>query len=213
MKKQSTKQVDATPESKLAEIGKEVAVVQKKAAQITIKDAEGVKEATVFLSGIKSRIDKVEELRKFFTQPLVEQKRKIDDLFKQQSTPLVAVFNSVKRALGDYTLEQNRKAREEEERLRKLQEKKNERREAAGKPIDYTPAPVVERAAPTVHTDEGKTTTKMVWKFEIIEPSEVPRQYCSVDEKLVRQAVKDGVREINGVKIYEDVEVAVTAND
>ena len=211
MKKQITKQVDATPEEKLADISKEVAVVQKKAAGIVIKDAKGVSEATEFLAGIKARLDKIEEYRKFFTQPLVDQKRKIDDLFKAQSVPLTTVLNSVKRAVSDYTLEENRKARAEEDRLAKLQEKKNEKRAAAGKPLDFTPAPIVERAAPTVHTDTGKTTTKMVWKFEVTDPAKVPNKFRVVDEKLIREAVKNGEREIAGVRIYEDVEVAVSA--
>lgn len=53
------------------------------------------------------------------------------------------------------------------------------------------------------------TGARKVWKFEVLDPDEVPRKYLVVDEKLVRDAVKVGIRDIGGVRIYEETEIAL----
>lgn len=55
---------------------------------------------------------------------------------------------------------------------------------------------------------EGISTRK-VWKAEVIDDAAVPRDYLVVDEKAIRAAVKSGVREIPGVRIYSVDEMAV----
>lgn len=47
--------------------------------------------------------------------------------------------------------------------------------------------------------------SKKVWKFQVEEAGLVPREYLMVDERLIRQAIAGGVREIPGVRVYEDV--------
>jgi hypothetical protein len=81
-----------------------------------------------------------------------------------------------------------------------------------------TPVPVPERlAAPPPAAGPqhrrvqggGSVTATRVWKFEIEDESQVPRDYLVVDERSIREAVAAGVREIAGVRIFEDVSVAV----
>lgn len=50
---------------------------------------------------------------------------------------------------------------------------------------------------------DGSMSTSTEWAFEIINADLVPRPYCEADESKVRKAVKSGVREIPGVRIYE----------
>jgi hypothetical protein len=48
-----------------------------------------------------------------------------------------------------------------------------------------------------------KTGLKERWTFEIIEPSQVPREYCEPSTKLINQAIKDGNLQIPGLKIFK----------
>lgn len=57
--------------------------------------------------------------------------------------------------------------------------------------------------------DMGTTTIKHPWRFEVVKPDLVPRQYLKVDEPAIRKAVAAGVREISGVNIFQGDEVAV----
>jgi len=51
--------------------------------------------------------------------------------------------------------------------------------------------------------DEGTSKVVMEWDFEVEDPSLVPNMYMIINEKLVKQAIKSGVRKIPGIKIFE----------
>lgn len=68
-----------------------------------------------------------------------------------------------------------------------------------------------EEAQTTVKTTRGSATRKKVWTFDVVDAASVPREFMAVDEKKIRQAVKNGEREIPGVRIYEKSELAVRA--
>lgn len=201
----------ATPDQKLAEISKEVVKMEEQAAKLKVTNEEEASSATTFLSGIKARLKRIEELRVFFVKPLNDQVKAINAKFAEQSDPLENAERVVKRAIGDYTMEQHRRARAEEERLAKLREKQNERRDEKGLDPILTPLPTVARPEATIKTDGGKATTTLVWKFEVQVPSQVPVEYMTVDESKIRKAVQAGIREIAGVRIYEDVQVGASA--
>ncbi len=97
----------------------------------------------------------------------------------------------------------------EQEAARQAQEAEDRRAAAAALPTPVA-APVV-APAPTgpVRTSSGSVGTSKVWKFEIVNAGDVPREFLAVDEKLIRQAVRDGVRQIPGVRIFQGEQVRV----
>lgn len=215
-------------EKKLAEISTDIVVQEKTANKIVVKDEKGVAEATEFMGVIKGRLVRIDQLRKFFTDPYVEQRRvalekkkEIDAMFDEKTEPLDNIFRSVKSLVSGYVREQEEKARKEEERLRKLQEKREERAKEQGKPVEFKPVPTVERREATVKTETGKSTVKKSWKFEIEAYSKLPKnvidevlyqaQQKGIHDQVVRKMVNSGVREISGVRIYEDYDVNVSA--
>jgi hypothetical protein len=72
-------------------------------------------------------------------------------------------------------------------------------------------APVVPQKTGPVHTTAGSASTKKVWKFEVTDANAVPREFLLVDEKAIRAAVAAGVRQIAGVRIFEETQVAIKA--
>lgn len=44
--------------------------------------------------------------------------------------------------------------------------------------------------------------------YEIIDEEKIPRQYCSSDSKKINEAIKKGIREIEGLKIFEQKTIA-----
>jgi hypothetical protein len=205
---------EATPQEKIAEITQDVAIVTRESKKLVkIVTEDEAKKASTFLAGVKTRLNRIEEVRVFYTKPLVEQQRNLNALFKQQSDPLTAVFNLVNGAVKDYLREQERIARAQEEKLRIEQEKKNAKLEAKGKTPDFTPAPTVERA-PTGFSSGmgGGVSAQKVWTHKIIDEALVPRQYLIVNEQAIKDAVKSGTRSIAGVDIYEDFKTQVRSN-
>jgi hypothetical protein len=55
----------------------------------------------------------------------------------------------------------------------------------------------------TVKGDGASTGLKMLTDYEILNESDVPREYCSPDKGKLRRAVNDGVKEIKGIRIFE----------
>jgi hypothetical protein len=67
--------------------------------------------------------------------------------------------------------------------------------------VKNTSVPVVNHV-PSFGSEKLKGTTK-TWTFEIDNLDLVPREYLLVDEVKIREAVREGVRTIPGVKIYQ----------
>jgi len=48
---------------------------------------------------------------------------------------------------------------------------------------------------------------RTIWDFEIVDDNKVAREFCSADAKKIRQAVKNGIRIIDGVRIFSRQDV------
>lgn len=204
----------ATPEVKIAEISKEVAKMEVSAAAFaTIKTETEYKTANEYLLGVKARLKRIEELRVFFVKPLKDLAKKYDAMFAEQSNPLEAIETRIKRVMSDYMLEQDRAARKEEERLANLRLKQDERREDKGLAPIATPLPTIARPQSTVATEGGKSTAVKVWKFEVLDINAVPRTLlrCEVAHAKVQAQIDAGARQIDGLRIYEDIEIRGSA--
>jgi hypothetical protein len=57
-----------------------------------------------------------------------------------------------------------------------------------------------------VRTEDGKKTYHEVWTFEVINPADVPREYCVPSQSLLAAAVKAGKRskDLPGVNVFQD---------
>jgi seryl-tRNA synthetase len=88
----------------------------------------------------------------------------------------------------------------ENERLRKLAEKKK-----VEPPPMIPPAPIIEEPKKTLATASGaKATMVDRWTFEVMNKEGVPEEYKMVDDKAVNAAIRQGVREIPGLRIFND---------
>lgn len=210
-----------TPEQKLLEIKKDLTLTEKKSEKmIVIKSEEDVVLSTEFLSQAKARADRIEEIRVSFTKPINEGLKNINVMYKEPYKAYLEMITKVKRAISDYRLEEERKAQKEEDRLEKIREEKNKRNEEKGKVPDLTPVKTVERPETIVKSESGKTKTIKVWKFKIENVNELPESYkktildFAVDkgiaDTVIRKVVNAGIRDIPGVRIYEDIEVRVS---
>jgi len=71
--------------------------------------------------------------------------------------------------------------------------------------------PVVSEASVDVKikTEHGSAKVESEWICKIVNPDEVPREYCSPDEKKLKQAAKSGIRSIPGCEITEEFDAKV----
>jgi hypothetical protein len=104
------------------------------------------------------------------------------------------------------------RAREAQEAAARAQEAENQARaaEAAAReaPLLETPSVVVEAPAP-LRSASARIAERKRWTFEVVDAAKVPDRFKVVDDKAIRQAVKDGERQIAGVRIFQTDELAV----
>ena len=225
LKKKEKKEVAIIPEDKVAEISKDIKSFEKKAEKyLAIKTQVDYENTTSFIVDIKGRINRIKEIVEFFTKPhqdarkkALDDMRKVEALFASSLSVYEGIETRIKSAMSGWQREQDRLARAEEDRLAKLREKREER---TGN-IDPTPLPTIERATPTVATDNGKSVAKKSWKFQVEAYSKLPQNV--VDEvmyqakekglidSVIRKMVQAGTREMSGVRIYEDFDISVQA--
>lgn len=165
-------------------------------SQIQVNSEETLAEAAEWNGRMKSRVKRIEEIRKEWTGPLNEQVKKLNRIFKAQMEPLIAAMNELQKKCIEYQEEKERKAREEAERQRKIQEEEERKKreeaerlrkeaekadaeekarleaeakkkeEEAEKALDVAP---VEAPKQNVTTESGKMSFKKIWKYEIVD--------------------------------------------
>lgn len=195
---------------------KQVLAVQSEAADIVtraqnfhITSEELASDANNVLHWIAKAKKSLEERRKFFVQPLNDQVKKVNALFKEITGPLIKADAIIRSKVVDYRIKLEEEARKEEEKLRRKaeaqQKKKEEKALAKGEePPPPPPAPKVE----VPQTIGGVTITKP-WTYGIEDINKVPRKYLTLDTVEVMQAIRQGIREIPGLRIYQKESVKV----
>lgn len=152
---------------------------------------------------VENKIKKVEEKRKEYTKPLDDLKKTIMADFKQISEPLEKFVNEVRgKMLSWYKEDQIRKDAEQKAIEEKAMEeaKKNKQSEVI--------VPIVNDIK-TQRGDVSTTTVKKIWKWEITDESLVPREYLCVNGPAITQAIRDGVKTIEGLRIYQEESIAI----
>lgn len=224
-------------------IQKDLAELSPILASLQVTDQESLDIATEYAWKAQSRLKRIEELRTQFKKPVLEFWKMIDTWAKNLATPYETGLNALKQKIKVYHVEQDRIAREAQERLRVEQEKQakiaREKAEADAKKLaesqkTATPAQAQDLSAEDLimwtavgnapvqqsievkhdsssRTASGSSFTRKTWKFEVTDPTLVPREFLLVSDSLIRDAVKNNVREIAGVRIYEDVDVSIRA--
>lgn len=185
----------------------------ERAQSIEIVDDESDMEAAEFLAQVKTARKRWDELRHWFTDPLETQKKRIIAKFKADDEPLEQAQKIVGNKHLVYQRVQQEAARKEQERLRKLAEAKQARQAARAEekgleaPPVVIPMPTIQAPPKTIHTASGAVTTRTVWKHEVVDMAALPDEYKIADEVKLGKVVRAGVREIPGVRIYEEMVV------
>lgn len=182
----------------LADVKSELSTIQEMATCIQINSDVSKNEAVIFLSKVKDLLKRIEDKRKAYKVPLDKQAKELQKFFKALSDPLEMADKSVRRSVEEYIYKQEMARRKQEEANLKKIEKAVE----TGKAMPVLKTVQVDNQ---IKTAAGTLSANLEWKAEIYADSTVPREYCVPDIALIRSAVKSGVREIPGVRIFEAV--------
>ena len=124
------------------------------------------------------------------TRELDHQKHDWMELEKELTAPITAAMQPLKDAVEQYNREVLR-LREHQQTDAVQQQTTNEAGETDWLSPDVTMVPLPKGV-------------QMKWTFEITDPNQVPNGYWRLDESAIKSAISDGVRDIPGVRIYEE---------
>ena len=200
-----------TIQQQTQELRNKAELIVREARETAVRDKDSLTTAVDFLGKIATAKKEVDSRRRFFVDPLNQQVKNINDLFRNYSDPLGEADRIVRNKVLVYQAEEARRVAEEQQKA--LEEAKAQAEEASKHPTEeFVPIPIniVEEPEKTVRADAGSATTRQVWTFKIVDPSQVPDEYKVIDEKKIAAVVKAGVRSIPGVEIYSTSSLVVT---
>ncbi len=157
----------------------------------THKNAQAKKDASLELSKIAKLLD---SKRTDAVKPALEEQRRINGIFKPVLDKLDDLSKKLILQVSDFVKAEEKKERE----IAQIQARAEAERLIAGESF-------VRDAHPDCTTKVGipKVSETKVWAYDIIDESQVPREYLELNAVKVTQAIKAGKRQIPGLKIYE----------
>ena len=202
-------------------IKQEMTSNQEKANAMVIASDEDYDEALKFVASVKSYGKNVDEKRKFFTAPLNAQVDNINALFQPSIKEAKKIEDIVKAKMGTYFEEKEAKQRAIEERAQKTRDAANAKREEQGKELIETPINTGQEVVKTNVVGGSSATVRKVWTGEITDINALPENIVQailneaekkgIATSVVNKFVKAGIREMEGVKIYEKSQISVKA--
>lgn len=178
------------------------------AAALTVATDDDNNVAVIMAGTAKKLNRRIEDKRKEYVKAPNEFVKAVNGLAKSYQDRLTIVEYGLKKKISQYAQKVEIERRRQEETDRRAQGKLQAQvnAEAAALNIEAPViAPAVVPELPRVtRTEAGTASQRKEWRFEVIDPEAVPREYLMIDERAIRQAVKAGVRKIPGVRVYEE---------
>lgn len=165
-------------------------------------------------------LKEVDAAREKHNRPLLTAQRCLKAKADAVLSPMNMAVLRLRNRLNDFVAEQERVRREERrkrdeeaQRAREALERENIAPEVIAEVVAEQPRP---ERAPVARGDYGSTVgTRTVWKHEIQNVRQVPDQYLKHPKvvealgQVVGAAVRSGVREIKGVRIWDEQAASV----
>lgn len=213
-KKTSTAALATTGNTALSPIASAAMSAAKKytaqALLVQVRDAPSLDVAANMLVQLKAAQKQVDAARVELLRPAQETVKKLQALFKPTLDELEKVERELKGKVAAYRTELENKA--EAERVELL--RKAEEAQAKGKAKQATAFAEKSLAVQgftntTMASAGGSLQVSKPWDFEVEDVGAVPKEYLTVDEAKVRSAIKAGIRDIPGVRIFQRTQLAV----
>lgn len=192
-----------------AKLRQDAAIIASRAAEIAnISTSEQEKRAVEFCSQAKARVDLLEIARTRLVKPLNDHVKMINAEFKGVVTPIEDAIKSIKLGISAYRQSEDMKAAEEQKALLEQEAKLAARQgDVAGIQEIAKAHAEVEAAAPSiVRTQTGKASFRTDPKFEIVDATQIPREFLMPDEAKIRAYAREtkGNGTIQGVRIWNE---------
>ena len=210
------------PTADLSHVEMAVSTLRALAKAMDVASDQDMVDATSLLARIKEALTRAEVARKVLVGPLNAHVKMINGQFTAVTAPLAESERVVKQKMGVYIEAQERARREEaQRRFREEQERALDQivdLDAAGEEVaaevalSFAAAATAaepERIEPT-RTESGEAlSVRKIWAFEVVDFRALSDEYKSANDLMIRSAIRSGVREIPGLRIFQQNSLAL----
>ena len=197
------------------------------AGRAVITNQADNEKASDLVKFIKTCYKKAEDDRKTITDPLNGVIKNINARYKLITEPLEKAEAKVKGLMLTYSQEQRRIAMEAERIARETEEKRLIEQAALleqqnkivesdmvmDKAAEVNASPIVAPQVQIVRGDYGSASSiKKTWTFEVTDMKALATEYpelVAVNSVAVRELIRSGIRDIAGLKIFEQESIVV----
>lgn len=203
----------------------QMAQVKEQINLLQVTDEHTLAQATSVAGRAKKVAKAIDGARTSLVEPLNSTVKSINglftgprDLFKWAAQACEAKINTYTRKIESARLAAEAAARKAAEELQ--QQVDAEAKEAGIAPVQVQ-APVVEAAPKIVRTEQGTAGTVKKWKGEVVDlvalckaigEGKVSPDHVTVNMVTINAEIRAGVREIPGVRIFEDEKTVVRSH-
>lgn len=164
-------------------------------------------DAEIILKAITKHSNDLEKHRKELAKPFQAVDKKIKSLADEAREKLEEEKENLKKKMAAYMdAEREKQQKELEEKAAAMVQAQAQEQES--NPFAaYVPQQEIKLENKPVIKLMSSVTA--VWKFEITDPVQVPREFCSPDERKIREYVQreKEAASISGVRIYEETQI------
>lgn len=204
--------------------------IDEQAKLILITDAVSYDSAVRFLKEVNTKLKDFKSQREKYIKPMKDSIKAIDEKLKEPIKLLEDIDTTLREKLNSYLSEVRKREEErlilerkkaEEDAIREID--KLEQTKAQAGEYDEVTQKAIQRTIEnkqnkaieaTVLNDKinlstNSSSVSMVWDFEVTDKSSLPLEYLKIDEVAIRNAVRNGERNIPGVKIYQKPQLSL----
>jgi hypothetical protein len=160
-------------------------------------------DAAEILKIVKHKFKVLDEERTISVKPLNDEVKEINAWFKPALERLKDCEAELKRIMGAYSLAKQ----QEQQRILAEAAKAAEAALVTSSDPQQSVMALVQQATEAQAPRVAGVSVSRVWKWELVDPAQVPLEFWSIDPAKLDAAVKAGTREIPGVRVYEDARV------
>lgn len=204
--------------------------IDERAKLVNVTDAVSYDNTVNFLKEVNTKLKDFKAQREKYIKPMKDSIKAIDDKLKQPIKLLEDTDTTLRAKLNAYLSEVHKR---EEERL-ELERKKAEdeaimeidsleaiksqaveydevTQKAIQRTIEMKQNTAIEATAKVekINLSTDTASVSMVWDFEITDKTQIPLEFLKVDEVAIRNAIRNGERNISGVKIYQKPQLSL----
>jgi len=200
-------------EKELVELQRSQSTIEIAVRALIVNSQETLERALDFTKEIIGLKKRAKEEKDFYVKPLKAHIKDIDNRWN----PIISKIEEVEKILRKdkiepYQISVVAEAKRQEEKLRQEQIKKFERETAKAEKKGVVPPPPPAPVKIEVPKVAG-LNMKEIPAYEIEDETKIPKEYWKVDEVKIGKAVRAGIKDIPGVRIFKKMTSAISSAD